>query len=349
MRNPSAGRRSVFIALAAALCVLAVGVGYVVVHRGTDPVEALPAPAAPTSAAPDVTAGALTFKRLADPARTEVHDAAGRLVAVFTDGARTVRLVGPSRTFRDPAFSTASVTTDAWIRLAPHAWSAADADAPWVRSWLITESADVRPDALGVAMQYLHGAPDLRDARGVRYAGDASFGPLSDIDPDGRAENSDFYDYLGIPWKFPGRPLVQPKKERYGDIDCSGFLRMVYGYRLGYPLLDTNTAGPGLPRRAYAIGSMGPGTVIVANRGTPPTDYDRLQPGDLVFFHSDPWTPMARTDHSGIFLGVDDAGHYRFISSRSKADGPTFGDMGGAAILDGGGYWAQRFRTARRI
>ena len=48
-------------------------------------------------------------------------------------------------------------------------------------------------------------------------------------------------------------------------------------------------------------------------------------------------------------LGLDDAGHYRFLSSRSKANGPTFGDTGGAAILDGDGYWGQRWRTARRL
>lgn len=69
----------------------------------------------------------------------------------------------------------------------------------------------------------------------------------------------------------------------------------------------------------------------------------------MVFFNSDPGTGQVRTDHSGIFMGVDDGGHYRFISSRSKADGPTFGDTGGAALLDDGGHWSQRFRNARRI
>jgi len=73
-----------------------------------------------------------------------------------------------------------------------------------------------------------------------------------------------------------------------------------------------------------------------------------LQAGDLVFFDTAAGNGD-QTDHSGIYLGLDDAGHYRFISSRSRADGPTFGDLGGHALLDGGGYWSVRFRAARRI
>jgi hypothetical protein len=50
-----------------------------------------------------------------------------------------------------------------------------------------------------------------------------------------------------------------------------------------------------------------------------------------------------------MYLGVDDRGHHRFISSRTTANGPTMGDLGGESILDGTGYWALRWRTARRI
>jgi cell wall-associated NlpC family hydrolase len=289
----------------------------------------------------------LTYERVDDPARTVVHGAGGTALATFTDNARTVRLTGPKRTFAEPAFTEATVTTDAWIRLAPAPWHAGAENESWFRPWFTAALADRSADALAVAVEYLHGAPDKTDANGVRYAGDASFGPVSATDPDGRAENNDFYDYLGITWKFPDAGTVQPKRDRYGDVDCSGFLRLVYGYRLGYPLRGTNEPGDGLPRRAYAISSIGPGAVVVENRGTPARDYARLQPGDLVFFHTE--GDSRRTDHSGIFLGVDDTGHYRFISSRSKADGPTFGDKGGEALLDGGGYWSVRFRTARRI
>jgi cell wall-associated NlpC family hydrolase len=183
----------------------------------------------------------------------------------------------------------------------------------------------------------------------VRYAGDAAFGPESDTDPDGRAENSDFYDYLGVSWRFPDAGPARPDNSRYGDVDCSGYVRLVYGYRMGYPLRGGNGSGPGLPRRAFAMSQSGPGVDIIANHGAPPRDYQPLQAGDLVFFHTDPGTDAYRADHSGIVLGTDSAGRYRFLSSRSKANGPTFGDTGGSAVLDGGGYWSQRFRNARRL
>jgi cell wall-associated NlpC family hydrolase len=290
-----------------------------------------------------------SFDRLTTPDRTVVRDGRGGEVASFTDGARTVMVTGPSRTFAEPAHTRAVVTTTAWIRLAPQEWRAGAENAPWFRPWLLAARTDASPDVLAVATQYLQGSPTLTDDKGVRYAGNASFGPESEEDPDGRAENSDFYDYLGVSWRFPQGGTVKPKPDRYGDVDCSGYLRLVYGYRMGYPLLNVNAAGAGLPRRAFAISQFGPGVEVIPNRGVPPRDYGSLQPGDMVFFNSDPGTGPFRTDHSGLFMGVDDAGHYRFVSSRSKADGPTFGDTGGGALLDGGGHWSERFRNARRI
>jgi cell wall-associated NlpC family hydrolase len=115
---------------------------------------------------------------------------------------------------------------------------------------------------------------------------------------------------------------------------------------LGYPVRSANTAGVGLPRRAFAMAQFGPGVVVVSTGGT--SALARLQPGDLLFFDLDP-ADGPQADHSGIYLGLDDAGHHRFLSSRSKANGPTFGDFGGAAILDGSGRFAARFRTARRL
>lgn len=341
------GRRWV-VGLAAVVC-LALVVGVVVLRGlGAQPDDAAAAVEVGLGTAPGVDPQALRFGRLTDPARTVVRDGLGNTVAVLTDNARTVRLTGPTRTFAEPDYTPAVVSTDAWVRLAPQVWRAGSENQPWFRPWLTAALADRGPDVLAVTMEYVHGAPDKKDAKGVRYAGDASFGPLSADDPDGRAENSDFLDYLGIGWTFADGRAGRPNPTRYGDLDCSGFLRLVYGYRLGYPLLNTNTPGPGLPRRAYAIADLGPGVQVIANRAVPAKEYDRLQPGDLVFFNTEPATPR-RTDHSGIFLGIDDAGHYRFISSRSKADGPTFGDFGGASLLDGSGYWALRFRTARRI
>lgn len=77
-------------------------------------------------------------------------------------------------------------------------------------------------------------------------------------------------------------------------------------------------------------------------------DYDRLQVGDLVFFDTDPGTGD-QIDHTGIYIGIDDAEHHRFISSRTRANGPTYGDAGYVAILDGGGHFSGGFRSARRL
>lgn len=307
------------------------------------------APAAIDTPAPaDASSGELTYTRLDRPARTQVRDAAGRVLAVFTDGARTVRVSGPERTLREPRFTQASVTTDAWIRLAPKPWAEGAEQEDWFRPWLTKTVQDTSPDVLAIAMEYADGAPARKNAKGVQYSGDASFGPLSANDPDGRAENSDFYDYMGVSWDFPDGKHERPDKAHLRSLDCSGFIRMVYGYRMKYPLLGKNTKGPGLPRRAYAMAASGPGTLLIPNNGRPARDYDLLQEGDLIFFsHGAEAGPTIQ--HSGIFIGVDDSGHHRFMSSRVKANGPTFGDFGGESLLDGPGYWSGRFLTARRI
>jgi len=293
--------------------------------------------------------GEYRFSRLADPPRTAVQNGDGETLAVFTDGARTVRLAGPARTFAEPKYTDATVTTTAWIRLAPREWRKGSENADWFRPWLAKALKDRSADVLATAMQYIVGAERKRNADGLQVAGDAEFGPLSDTDPDGRAENSDFYDYLGVSWSFPDGKREKPSKSRLRALDCSGFIRMVYGYRLGYPLRGTNTPGVGLPRRAYAMAKFGPGVQLMPNTGRQATDLDRLQPGDLLFFNAGP-VQNAHIEHSGIFLGVDSEGHYRFISSRATANGPTLGDAGGAPILDGkSAYWAVGFCTARRI
>jgi cell wall-associated NlpC family hydrolase len=197
-------------------------------------------------------------------------------------------------------------------------------------------------------MEYTYGAVPKKDANGLQYTGDAAFGPLSDIDPDGRAENSDFYDYLGLPWTFSDGRKEKPSPTHLHSLDCSGFVRMVYGYRMGYPLRGTNTAGVGLPRQAHAIAGAGPGVLLMPNTGKRARELDRLLPGDMLFFNAGP-VQGANIEHMGIYLGVDDRGHHRFISSRSQANGPTMGDLAGESVLDGTGYWALRWRTARRV
>ncbi|BCJ76459.1 hypothetical protein CS0771_60030 [Catellatospora sp. IY07-71] len=293
------------------------------------------------------TTDGLSFRRLQDPPRTEVVGQDGKPVAVLTDGSRTVQLAGPRRTFAEPRFTNAKIKSGWWVRLAPAEWTADGAEQDWFRPWLRDALADRSPDVLAVAMEYTYGA-NPQKKNGLQIAGDAAFGPLSEIDPDGRAENSDFYDYLGVSWKFSDGKKEQPSATHLRSLDCSGFLRMVYGYRLGYPLRGTNTPGVGLPRRAYAMAEFGPGAQLMPNTGKRAKGLDRLLPGDLLFFNAGP-VQGTNIEHSGMYMGVDDRGHHRFISSRTTANGPTFGDLGGESILDGTGYWAVRLRTARRI
>lgn len=285
------------------------------------------------------------FDRLAKPGRTVVRDRAGAVLATFTDGARTVALTGPSRTFAEPRFTEATITTTTWVRLAPQVWSPGAEKAAWFGPWFEKARKDTGPDVFAVAMQYADGAADVKDADGLVIHGDAIFGP---VEPAGaaRLEQSDFLDYLGISYSFPDASK-EPKTAHWGALDCSGFVRMVYGYRLGYPLLGTNNAGPGLPRRAYAIAKNGPGVALIPNTGTRVTDYDALQPGDLVFFEVE--GSQDELDHVGVFVGIDSTGHYRFMSSRERANGPTFGDLGGTSLLDDGGMYSRAWRAARRI
>lgn len=286
------------------------------------------------------------FDRLANPGRTVVRDPSGAVLATFTDGARTVALTGPSRTFSEPRFTDATITTTAWVRLAPEPWAPGAENAPWFGPWFEKARKDTSDDLFATMMQYADGAPDQQNEDGVTFRGDAIFGP---VEPAGyaRLEQSDFFDYMGIPYRFPDAGRKSPKPDHWGALDCSGFVRMVYGYRLGYPLLGTNKPGPGLPRRAFAIADFGPGVALIPNAHTRVTAYTALQPGDLVFFEVE--GTEDELDHVGIFVGVDSGGHYRFMSSRERANGPTFGDLGGTSLLDDGGHYSSSWRAARRI
>jgi cell wall-associated NlpC family hydrolase len=324
--------------------------GFGVVHfaRQTTggPTAAPPASALAIQDSDAAPAAATRFERLENPARTVQRDGTGAVVATFTDGARTVTITGPPRTFTEPQFTTATITTTTWVRLAPQEWAAGAEQAEWFGPWFEVAKQDTSPDVLDVAMQYAVGAAPEKNPDGLRIRGDAVFGPVA---PGGEArlEQSDFFDYLGVPWTFPDAGRKRPKSAHAGALDCSGFVRMVYGYRLGYPLRGTNDAGPGLPRRAYAIADYGPGVALIPNERARVTAYDLLQPGDLVFFEVEGGQDIL--DHTGIYFGIDSAGHHRFMSSRERANGPTFGDLGGTSLLDDGGTYSQAWRAARRI
>lgn len=347
-RNPFRRRNSTSLAVVGVLAVLASGG---VVFLGARLAVAQQREISIGAAAQPTETEALAdyvVRRRVEPDRTEILTKANELVAVLTDDTRTAHLQGPERTLAEPRFTPAKVVTTVYVRLIPKKWRADAVREKWFTDWFTEALTDRSPDVLAIAMEYTYGASAKRDKKDRQYSGDAAFGPLSDIDPDGRAENSDFYDYLGISWKFPDGKQEKPSPSHRLSLDCSGFLRMVYGYRLGYPLLGGNDKGPGLPRRAYAMAAVGPGVQLMPNTGKRATDLDRLMPGDLLLFNAGP-VQNAHIEHSGMYLGVDDRGHHRFISSRSQANGPTMGDLAGESILDGSGYWALRLRTARRI
>ena len=286
-----------------------------------------PAPTTAPPADPFVTA------RLADPARTEIRDPSGALLAEMTDGSRTVAMAGPTRAFREPGLGT-QIVSDRWVRLLPAPYDGTfDASD---RAWLSAMLSDRTPDILAVAFQYVTGAPDIV-WDGHTIAGDASYGPVA---------GADFYDYLGVEWKLGSR-TYQPDPALYGALDCSGFVRMVFGYRFGLPM-SIDPSNLALPRRAKDQVAGAPGRVLIANSGTQVTRLGVLRPGDLVFFDaSDRDGPGI--DHVGIYVGVDAAGNHRFISSRRTVDGPTIGDVGGASVINGSGYWAAAFRAVRRL
>src|SRR5262249_38232194 len=156
---------------------LVVALVFVVVRwRGAEP----SADAGPARANAPASSDEWVFDRADGPARTLVHDTAGKLLATFTDGSRTVEVAGPKRTFREPKCTKAAVTLEVWIRLAPQEWQAGAENAAWFKDWLTKAATDTSPDVLAIAFEYVDGAPDLYDDKGVRYAGDAQFGPVSD-------------------------------------------------------------------------------------------------------------------------------------------------------------------------
>lgn len=311
--------------------VVALGLAATFVAPACQPTPPGPAVAAPAPASPTY-----VFERRAAPARTVVTRG-GAWVATFTDGARTVTLAGPERTLAEPGVA-ASVTTSTWVRVL-----AAPFTGTVDQKWLATQAASTAPDVFAQALQYVAGAPDLL-AGPLRVAGDAHYGPL---DPEGKAiEGSDFNDYLGIPWTYGGKQ-DKPEADQVGSLDCSGYVRMLWGYRNHVPMAQ-DPDGSGLPRRAHQMLSGAPGVVIRANTGSQVKTFADLAPGDLVFFDA-ATDDGTQVDHVGIYLGIDSTGHQRFVSSRKTADGPTLGDLGGSSRLDGTGHYATAYRAARRL
>lgn len=292
------------------------------------------------------TIGPLSHVRLTEPARTQIRDSSGNPVATFTDGSRTAVVQGPERTFSEAELTTATVTTSAWVRLLPDEWQAGSENLPWFGAWLLHATDNGSPDVLEIAFQYVRNAPAMHE-NGIRYRGDAGFGPI-DPNTGKRSEGSDFYDYLGRDWTFPNGSTRKFDQAQSGSVDCSGFARLVYGYRSGIPLAAGNASnGQSLPRQAAAIAESGPGKLVARTFGQAVTDYSVLQAGDLVFFDSS--GAGTSIHHMGIYVGLDNKSHHRFISSRATVDGPTMSDVNGTSLLDDGRFYSKAFTAIRRI
>ncbi|MFI7012721.1 NlpC/P60 family protein [Streptomyces sp. NPDC050164] len=299
--------------------------------------------------------GGESWSRLENPARSVLRGSDGQVKAVFTDGARTATLTGPARTFAEPSSTSSKVSTTDWVRLMPEPWKKGAEKQKWFKDWYAELQGSKEDDLIAVAFQYVAGAKEKKDEQGIGYAGDANFGPLNATGAEGgdlRLEQSDFYDYLGVQYPFRDGVIGQPETARAKSIDCSGYMRMVFGYRARYPLMSSDDSGDGLPRTANGMARSDQGADVLPLTGVSPenrpTGIDQLQPGDLVFFKLDARTKQ-RLDHVGMVLGYDTEGHLLFISSREEVNGPTIGDVGGVSRLDGNGYYAKTLRSAKRL
>jgi hypothetical protein len=283
--------------------------------------------------------------------RLELKDSQSNWLATFTLGSYTVTLAGPERTFTE---LTASVTHSVWVRTLPAPFTG-QLESDWLCKAL-QANADGIPDILAVATQYIRDAPAMLEGE-LQIAGDARYGPTINGK---RQEGSDFNDYLGVDWNYHDEsPSVDhAESHQLHCLDCSGYIRMIWGYRHSLPngcyadtlplsreiKVDHST----LPRRAWQMYEGAPGTRVVPNTGEQVTDFSKLDIGDLVFFDADSDDGSA-IDHVGMYLGVDAEGQHRFISSRKGRNGPTLSDVQGKSILDGTGLYAKAFRAVRRL
>ncbi|MFF8954330.1 NlpC/P60 family protein [Streptomyces sp. NPDC014894] len=243
-----------------------------------------------------------------------------------------------------------AVTHREWVRVLP-----APYDGTWtsaveerVRGW----AGSTAPDALAHAAMFLKGVPPVTSARpgedlGRPVLGAAGYSPLVN---GVRDEGADFHEYSGVSWTFPPDNRVWTADPAFaGHLDCSGYVRMVYGRHMGVPMtyFGGPVTGEYLPRDSAAMARNSPG-VRIAHAAAAPPPLAGLHIGDLLFF--DAVTDADdKIDHVAIHLGVDEFGARRFLSSRKTPNGPTAADLGGASTIDGTGTYAETLRTIRRL
>ena len=137
------------------------------------------------------------LRRHANPDRIEVRDSKRKWLATFTQGAYSVSLTGPRRTFAEPA-ATNAVTHSLWVRSLPAPFDGKP-NTTWLAHALQANTKKI-PDALAIAMQYIAKSPALFDGD---FA-DRGRCLLRTLIDGAREEGSDFNDYLGIPWRTRG-------------------------------------------------------------------------------------------------------------------------------------------------
>jgi hypothetical protein len=244
-----------------------------------------------------------------------------------------------------------AVTHNTWVRLLPAPFTTFDTAT---QAWLRGALADTRPDVLAYAAAFTTGGAAILDpalGAGKQVLGQSLYGPNN---TDGtRVEGADFNDYIAVSWTYPGAIVDVNEPTQQYCLDCSGFVRMVYGYWSGLPMVQQDPAtydGLNLPRRAVAIGPSGPGVLIADGGGAAPA-LTGLQVGDVVTCNLDPTDDdaVATDDHCGIYLGQDTGGNYLCVSSRKTVNGPTFGALGGSSALNGAGTLAVGLRRIRRF
>ena len=305
-------------------------------------------PAADAAAGCLITPCRYTQVSLSNPTRLEVRDASNNWLATYTNNAYTVKVKGPSRTFSEPVFTETNttqytVTSNIWQRVLKSKFTGT-VDEAQLENWL----ADTSPDTIAIAMQYVHGTPTV-NVGNIRMSDNAEYGS---------GAGADFNDYFGISWNYGTYGGTDaPESAEFGQMDCSGYVRMIFGYRQGMTLTQTTRPGIAIPRTSaeQCNTSDSLGITLVANTGARPasSNYSKLTIGDLVCFDA---TPDGTIDHIGIYMGVDSGGHYRFLSSRNSLLGPTMNDSGvssapcySPSTLDGCGWAPDGWRSAVRF
>ncbi|MFE7411906.1 NlpC/P60 family protein [Streptomyces laurentii] len=248
------------------------------------------------------------------------------------------------------------ISHDTWVRVLPEPFA-----GDWtpeteqrIRAW----AGDTSPDVLAYSCMYRPHAPTVTDPalQGARVLGESGYSkpdPVTGL----RTVGADFHEYMGLDWTFEASGETRAARPEFlGQLDCSGFVRMVYGHHMGIPMVRSRQFdGRTLPRESKDIAASGPGVKIAegATGQVPPLDGLRI--GDTVFFDTDEDSDLG--GHIGIHLGPDQYGKLRFVSSRKTPNGPTIADIGGKSILNGapktptsnGDLYTNTLRVIRRF